>query len=442
MLTTVSSRMDRPSSQAPATTSDGSRDPVHVTVAVVGMGYVGLPTAIALRNAGHAIIGVDTSAARLQSIGDGDVELLDDEHRALAAHLDGGADGGFVLTDRPREVALADVIIVCVPTPVDERRQPDLRPLRGACEGIVAHARAGQTIILTSTTSVGTTRRLVVEPLRRRGLVAGADVFVAFAPERIDPGVRAHAQQETPRVVGGITDDCFRRAEAVLRHTCSAVHAVSSPEAAELCKLMENTFRATNIALSFEFAEAARHYGLDPIEAIDAARTKPYGFLAHYPSAGVGGHCIGVDPHYLLEPLRAEGLHLPVLTAALDQVAKRPDRFTQRVLKLVEGVEQPRVLVVGACYKPGVADLRESAALEIIRDLDRAGVHVDYHDPLAESFEASGRLWMSVPASAEGYDVAVLCMSHPGQDLSWLADAPIVVDGTYRSSYGRQRELI
>ncbi len=436
--------MDRSPSPAAHVASDATLDNAAATVAVVGMGYVGLPTAIALRNAGHAIIALDTSAARLQSIRDGDVELLDDEHRALAAHLETDAAGGagFMLTEHAEDIAGADVIIVCVPTPVDERRQPDLRPLRGACERIVAHARAGQTIVLTSTTSVGTTRRLVVEPLGRRGLVAGTDVFVAFAPERIDPGVRAHAQQETPRVVGGVTNDCFLRAAAVLRHTCSAVHSVSSPEAAELCKLMENTFRATNIALSFEFADAAHHYGLDPIEAIDAARTKPYGFLAHYPSAGVGGHCIGVDPHYLLEPLRAEGLHMPVLTAALDQVAKRPDRFTHRVLTLVENIEEPRVLVVGACYKPGVADLRESAALEIIRDLDRAGVHVDYHDPLAESFALDGRLWISAPASAEGYDVAVLCMSHPGQDLSWLADAPIVLDGTYRNRLGRQRELI
>jgi len=436
--------MDRSPSPAPVVAGDATLETAAATVAVVGMGYVGLPTAIALADAGHPIVALDTSAARLQSIRDGDVELLDAEHRALGAHLEAHGSGGrrFMLTDRPQDVATADVVIVCVPTPVDERRRPDLRPLRGACERIVAHARAGQTIVLTSTTSVGTTRSLVVEPLRRRGLVAGTDVFVAFAPERIDPGVRAHAQQETPRVVGGVTNECFLRAAAVLRHTCSAVHSVSSPEAAELCKLMENTFRATNIALSFEFAEAARHYGLDPIEAIDAARTKPYGFLAHYPSAGVGGHCIGVDPHYLLEPLRAEGLHMPVVTAALDQVAKRPDRFTQRVLRLVEAIEAPRVLVVGACYKPGVADLRESAALEIIRDLDRAGVHVDDHDPLAESFELEERLWMSVPASARDYDVAVLCMSHPGQDLDWLDEAPILLDATYRTRLGRQRELI
>jgi nucleotide sugar dehydrogenase len=196
-----------------------------ISVAVVGMGYVGLPTAIALGVAGHPVIGLDISDDRLQAIAGGEAELLDHEQVQLAEQLD--ADS-LLLTSDPTELAAADAIIIAVPTPVDERRQPDLRPLRGACNTVVAFARAGQTIILTSTTSIGSTRRLLVEPLERRGLVAGDDVFVAFAPERIDPGVKAHAQQATPRVVGGVTEDCFKRAASVLRHTCSEIHAVSS----------------------------------------------------------------------------------------------------------------------------------------------------------------------------------------------------------------------
>jgi len=333
-------------------------------------------------------------------------------------------------------------VIIAVPTPVDERRQPDLRPLRGACDTVVEHARAGQTIILTSTTSIGSTRRMLVEPLARRGLIAGEDVYVAFAPERIDPGVKAHAQQATPRVVGGVTEECFKHAANVLRHTCSEIHAVSSAEAAEMAKLMENTFRATNIALAFEFAEAARIYGLDAVEVIDAAKTKPYAFMAHYPSAGVGGHCIPVDPYYLLEPLRADGVHMPVIAASMEQVAKRPGRFVQRALAEVAGIDDPRVLVVGVTYKPGVADLRESAALEIVRDLHMAGVHVDYHDPLAGSFEQDGTRFESVGPSAQGYDVAILTLVHPGQDLSWLAGCPVVIDGTYRTPVGTRREVI
>lgn len=410
-----------------------------MTVAVVGMGYVGLPTAIALGVAGHPVIGLDISDARLAAIRAGEAELLDHEQDQLADQLDARS---LTLTSVAADLADADAVIIAVPTPVDDRRQPDLRPLRGACRTVVGRARQGQTIILTSTTSIGSTRELLVEPLERRGLTVGQDVFVAFAPERIDPGVKAHAQQATPRVVGGVTEECFKRAADVLRHTCSEVHAVSSAEAAEMAKLMENTFRATNIALSFEFAEAARQYGLDAVEVIDAAKTKPYAFMAHYPSAGVGGHCIPVDPYYLLEPLRAEGVHMPVIAASMEQVSKRPGRFAQRALKEVAGKEDPRVLVVGATYKPGVADLRESAALEIIRDLQMAGVTVDYHDPIAPSFEQDGIRYESVAPDADGYDVAILTMVHPGQDLAWLHGCPVVIDGTYRTPVGARREVI
>jgi UDP-N-acetyl-D-glucosamine dehydrogenase len=419
--------------------ADAHSTAADINVAVVGMGYVGLPTAIALGVAGHPVIGLDISDDRLRAIADGEAELLDHEQVQLADQLDASS---LLLTSDPTELAAADAIIIAVPTPVDDRRQPDLRPLRGACNTVVAFARAGQTIILTSTTSIGSTRQLLVEPLERRGLTVGEDVFVAFAPERIDPGVKAHAQQATPRVVGGVTEECFKRAANVLRHTCSEVHAVSSAEAAELAKLMENTFRATNIALSFEFAEAARRYGLDAVEVIDAAKTKPYAFMAHYPSAGVGGHCIPVDPYYLLEPLRAEGVHMPVIAASMEQVSKRPGRFAQRALAEVSGLDDPRVLVVNATYKSGVADLRESAALEIIRDLRMAGVHVDYHDPLAGTFVQDGIRFHSVAPSAEGYDVAILTLVHPGQDLSWLHNCPVVIDGTYRTPVGARREVI
>jgi nucleotide sugar dehydrogenase len=424
---------------ADLTRADAKATAADLSVAVVGMGYVGLPTAIALGAAGHPVIGLDISDRRLRTIASGDAELLDTEQAELAGQL---ADDRLVLTSDAADLAAADAVIIAVPTPVDARRRPDLRPLRGACDTVVRHARAGQTIVLTSTTSIGSTRRLLVEPLERRGLLAGRDVYVAFAPERIDPGVKAHAQQATPRVVGGVTEECFIRAAGVLRHTCSEIHAVSSAEAAEMAKLMENTFRATNIALSFEFAEAARRHELDAVEVIDAAGTKPYAFMAHYPSAGVGGHCIPVDPYYLLEPLRAEGVHMPVIAAAMEQVARRPGRFAQRALQVVEGRDDPRVLVVGATYKPGVADLRESAALEIVRDLHMAGVHVDYHDPLAASFEQDGARFESVPPSAAGYDVAILTLVHPGQDLSWLHDCPVVIDGTYRTPVGTRREVI
>jgi UDP-N-acetyl-D-glucosamine dehydrogenase len=430
---------------ATAATVDGA----HTVVAVVGLGYVGLPTAIAMRDAGARIVGIDVSAARLQAIRELEVELLEDERAQLRRQLDGD---GFVLTDRIEALDAADMVLICVPTPVDERREPDPRILQGACAAVVRHARQGQTLVLTSTTYVGTTRELLVDPLEARGLRMGEDVFVAFAPERIDPGVVEHVQQRTPRVIGAVTEQCFRRAAGLLSHTCEHLHRVSSPEAAEMVKLYENTFRAVNIAVAFEMAEACRTHGLDPIEITDGAASKPYGFLAHRPSAGVGGHCIGVDPHYLLHPLRERGRPATVAEEALRKVAGRPRHIScraQEVLVSVGGrIAQARVLVVGVAYKPGVADVRQAPALEIIERLLADGADVDYHDPLVEQIEIGGRELRSVDPDPrrdasgfgpEDYDLTIVATLHPGQDYGWLARCRTVLDCTYSASAGRER---
>jgi UDP-N-acetyl-D-glucosamine dehydrogenase len=429
----------------------------HTVVAVIGLGYVGLPTAIALRDAGHRIVGIDISHARLEAIRAGKVELLEEELQALDEHL---AGDGFVLTDQLQALDAADVVLVCVPTPVDQDLQPDLRILRGACAAVVRHARPGQTLVLTSTTYVGTTRELLVQPLTRRGLNVGEDVFVAFAPERIDPGVEGHEQLGTPRVLGGVTEACFERAEAVLCHTCRGLHRVSSPEAAEMVKLYENTFRAVNIALAFEMAEACRAYELDPVEVTDGAATKPYGFLAHYPSAGVGGHCIGVDPYYLLGPLRERGRPALVAEEALRKVSGRPRHMAWRAHELLARSGRPlkdaRVLVVGASYKPGVADTREAPAVEIIARLRAEGAHVDYHDPLVPTLRVDDEDLHSVRIELRGegpnlgrgesanlkhYDLTILATLHPDHDYDWLQRCPVVLDCTYRTPVGRKRFL-
>jgi UDP-N-acetyl-D-glucosamine dehydrogenase len=339
----------------------------HAVVAVVGLGYVGLPTAIALRNAGCRIVGLDSSHKRLAQIRAGEAELLDSERVSLSGHLEGD---GFVLTDSSEALNAADLVLICVPTPIDEWRSPDPRALRAACASVVRHARPEQTIVLTSTTYVGCTRELLVQPLAERGLHAGENVFVAFAPERIDPGVDEHSQTGTPRVLGGVSETCFRRAAAVLRHTCERLHRVTSPEAAEMVKLYENTFRAVNIALAFEIAEACNAHGLDPIEVTEGAASKPYGFMPHYPSAGVGGHCIGVDPYYLVHPLRGRGRPATVAEQGLRKLAARPRHIVCRAHELLvesgQSLAGARVLVVGASYKPGVADAREAPAREIV----------------------------------------------------------------------------
>jgi UDP-N-acetyl-D-glucosamine dehydrogenase len=420
-------------------------------VAVVGLGYVGLPTAIALRGAGARIIGIDVSPRRLQEIRDGEAELLDTEQRALSSHLEGE---GFVLTERIEALDAADLVLICVPTPIDEMRRPQPEILRHACASVVAHARAGQTFVLTSTTYVGTTRELLVQPLAERGLRVGEDVFVAFAPERIDPGVAEHEQLRTPRVIGAVSETCFRRASELLRHTCLALHRVSSPEAAEMVKLYENTFRAVNIALAFEIGEACRTLALDPVEVTDAAATKPYGFMAHYPSAGVGGHCIGVDPHYLLHPLREHGRPATMAEEAMRKVAGRPRHVVWRAHELlVEAggrLAEARVLVVGASYKAGVADSREAPAAEIIERLRGEGAHVDYHDPLVPELRLGDELLESVDPDPrrdasgfgpEDYDLAILVTIHPQYDYGWLRRCRSVLDCTYRTPAGGERHI-
>jgi UDP-N-acetyl-D-glucosamine dehydrogenase len=282
-------------------------------------------------------------------------------------------------------------------------------------------------------------------------------VFVAFSPERIDPGVGEHEQLKTPRVLGGVTPECTERAATVLRHTCKHLHRVSSPEAAELVKLYENTFRAVNIALAFELAEACGTHGLDPIEVTEGAATKPYGFLPHYPSAGVGGHCIAVDPYYLLHDLRERGRPATMAEEALRKVSGRPRHVAWRAHEVLVGLGRPlpqaRVLLVGASYKPGVADTREAPALEIIARLRSEGAHVDYHDPLVPDLEVDGvrSRGVSAPGSPGGdgrlgapvldpedYDLAILATLHPEHDYEWLERCPAVLDCTYRCSTAGQ----
>jgi UDP-N-acetyl-D-glucosamine dehydrogenase len=426
----------------------------HAVAAVVGLGYVGLPTALAMRKAGCQIVGIDISTKRLDAIRAGEAELLESERDDLATYLEGD---GFVLTDSIEALDAADLVLICVPTPIDDDLMPDPAILRRVCAEVVRHARTGQTLVLTSTTYVGCTRELLVDPLAERGLAIGEDVCVAFAPERIDPGVAGHEQLRTPRVIGGVSETCYRRAAELLRHTCAHLHRVSSPEAAEMVKLYENTFRAVNIALAFEISEACRLHGLDPIEVTDGAATKPYGFMAHYPSAGVGGHCIAVDPHYLLHPLRELGRPAPMAEEALRALAGRPRHIAWRAHEILVELDQrlpdARILVVGVSYKPGVADTREAPAVEIIARLRAEGAHVDYHDPLVPELSLHGadsEVLLGVEPDPrrdggglgpEDYDLAILATVHPDHDYGWLARCPAVLDCTYRTPGGRRRFL-
>lgn len=404
------------------------------SVAILGLGYVGLPTALALLESGTDVIGIEIDSPRLAAIRSGHVDLSPLDHGRLAKALRGP---GLSLSMRSIDLARADTVIVAVPTPVDEHLVPDLSALEAACSSVVAAARPGQTIVLTSTSYVGCTRDLLVKPLGERGMIVGKDVFVAYSPERIDPGNTTHTQSVVPRVVGGVTPECVRRAAAIVRRI-APVHEVSSVEAAELTKLLENTFRAVNIALANEFGSASQALGLDIMEVIEAASTKPYGFMPFYPGPGVGGHCIPCDPHYLLWQLRAIHVPTPLIGQAMTSIANRPGHVVRRAQDVMSdagrGFRGSRVIVVGAAYKPGVADLRESSALEIMASLRERGAQVDYIDPLIPSLrlrDGSSLQSVDVPRGAD-YDLVIVHTLHPDADLRWIDDAPLVLDATYR----------
>ena len=400
--------------------------------AVVGLGSVGLPTALALHAAGRRVIGTETSGTRLADIEAGTVHLLEPDRSRLPAAL--GSGDSFVLTTEPDRGATAEHVLICVPTPIDRHLAPDLTVLRAACREFVVRAVPGQTLILTSTTYVGCTRDLLIGPLSDRGLVVGVDVFVAFAAERIDPGNERHAQQAAPRVVGGVTAECVRRATALLESCASQVHAVSSVEAAEMTKLYENTFRAVNIAMANEFADICRGVGLDITEVINAAATKPYGFLPFLPGPGVGGHG---NPHYLLWQLRGARISAPLIETAMTQLAARPGRVVQRAAEVLAArgmaLADAKVLVVGVGYKPGVADVRESPALEIIDRMREVGASVSFTDDLIGRVSVKGGRLSSVqPGDLSDWDLVVVHTLQPGADASWLDQAPALLDATYR----------
>ncbi len=399
-------------------------------IAILGLGYVGLPTALTARAKGARTIGIDISESRLRAIRERRVDLVPTDRVLLDARLD---DDDFVLTHSLESLGEADAVLICVPTPVDEHRAPDLRMLRGACADAVRHAEPGQVIILTSTSYPGTTRELLAEPLRERGFVIGETIFVASSPERIDPG-NTTPHGDVPRVVGGVTAECLERASMIIGLIADEVVQVSSADAAEMTKLLENSFRAVNVAFANEIADVCGALGMDPREVIDAAATKPYGFMPFYPGTGVGGHCIPCDPHYLLWELRSRHAEAPILAKAMEAIAARPleivDQIAGNLSSIGRGLSGARVLVVGVAYKPGIEDTRESPGIEIVTELMRRGASVDVYDPLVPSVPIDDHnILLSVknpdPAS---YDAVLANTLHPGVDYAWLSEARAVID--------------
>ncbi|QWT23392.1 nucleotide sugar dehydrogenase [Subtercola sp. PAMC28395] len=406
-------------------------------VAIIGLGYVGLPTALSYFGGGARVVGLEISQRRLEQIVRGEADLLERDQLRLS---DAMMSETFTLTTEVSEISKAKAIIVCVPTPVDDFLVPDLSILRAACAMVVEAAVPGQTLMLTSTTYVGCTDDLLVKPLRARGLAIGVDVFVAFSAERIDPGNASFDQSDVPRVVGGATPECEEEADRLLRRYANTVHHVGSLAAAEMTKLLENTFRAVNIALANEFADICRSLDIDVNDVIDAASTKPYGFMAFRPGPGVGGHCIPCDPHYLLWQLKKTRVDAPLIEEAMSAIARRPRQVVERVRDVLSqrshGLGGTRVLVVGISYKPNVADLRESPALEILSGLREHGAVVGFLDNHFDLVTlADGHVLQAVTQPvAFNADLIILHTTHEGVDLSWIPGDQLVIDTTYNHS--------
>jgi UDP-N-acetyl-D-glucosamine dehydrogenase len=404
-------------------------------IGIVGLGYVGLPTALAMHQAGLAVLGIDISQKRVAEIREEVCDLTPADRRRLSTAL--ADEERFEISGDCARLAEADAVIICVPTPVDARQVPDLRALEGACGAVCRHARAGQTIILTSTTYVGTTRDLLVKPLAERDFAIGSNICVAFSPERIDPANTDFPQETVPRVLGGVTPRCAQAAREVIAAVAPSVHVVSSPEAAEMTKLYENIFRAVNLTLANEIAEAAGVLGLSAPEILDAAATKPYGFMPFHPGPGVGGHCIPCDPHYLLWQLRPHH-SMPLVERAMTGIAQRPRKVAERAAEVLahkggRGLIDSRVLLLGVAYKPGVADVRESSALTLIELLQDRGAVVEYHDPLVPVLERRGETLISVTEPDPGdYDLMIAHTLHPEHDYGFAQGGGPLLDCTYR----------
>jgi UDP-N-acetyl-D-glucosamine dehydrogenase len=398
-------------------------------VGVIGLGYVGLPLAVAFAEADNGVIALDVDPLKVSAVAAGDSYIEDISSERLKAVLP-----KIRATYRYADLAQADAVIICVPTPLTENREPDLGPLDAAGKSLAQVLQPGQLIVLESTTYPGTTRERLMPLLESSGLRVGTDINLAFSPERVDPGRTDYTLRTTPKVVGGITPACLDRVDELYSQVCDDVVRVSTPEAAELTKLLENIFRSVNIALVNELAVLAERMGIDIWEVVDAAATKPYGFMRFEPGPGMGGHCLPVDPFYLT--WRAREFHMSTefieLAGKINQYM--PYHCAERVEQALNDVSKPvkgsRILILGASYKGGVGDIRESPALRIIEVLSGRGGIVSYHDEYVPSLPMLGlesvTLDDDVVAAA---DAVVLVTAHPRIDhLSIAARSALFVD--------------
>ncbi|MFZ5624878.1 MAG: nucleotide sugar dehydrogenase [Gemmatimonadota bacterium] len=414
----------------------------EVLFGIVGLGYVGLPLAVELANAGYTVLGFDVSAPVVNGLNVGRSHVKDVSDERLQAVI---AAGKFSATTDMARLREPDAISICVPTPLSKFKDPDVSYIVAATESVRAALRRGQAVILESTTYPGTTREIMLPSLESSGLKVGEDIFLAFSPERVDPGNPVWQTKNTPKVVGGITPDCTRVTVALYRPAIDTLVEVSSTEAAELVKLLENTFRSVNIGLANEMAIVCDKLGVDVWEVIEAAATKPFGFMKFLPGPGLGGHCIPIDPHYLAWKMRGLNYKTRFIDLAGEVNTEMPVFWVRKAADALNqagrAVRGSKVLVLGVAYKKDIDDVRESPAHDIIRLLEGQGAQVDYHDPYVPTFHDEGVERHSVELSKEtlaAADLVMIVTDHSVIDYDLVGrHAKILVDTRNAMRRGR-----
>ncbi|RME02136.1 MAG: nucleotide sugar dehydrogenase [Deltaproteobacteria bacterium] len=394
-------------------------------VSIIGLGYVGLPLAIEFCRAGFSVTGIDVDPAKVRQLNDG-ISYVEDIPNAV---LQEALGRGFRATTDYGMLAGIDCVSICVPTPLNKTKDPDMSYILSAIDEIVKHFHRGQLIVLESTTYPGTTDEVILPRLEGTGLHVGEDFYLAFSPERIDPGNKVFTTRNTPKIIGGVTPACTAAAQALYGTAIEQIVPVSSTRAAEMVKLLENTFRAVNIALANEVAIMSDKLKIDVWEVIEAAATKPFGFMPFYPGPGLGGHCIPIDPHYLSWKLKTLNYNARFIELASDINAKMPEYVVRRATAILNDLQKSvngsRILILGASYKRDVGDLRESPALEVMNLLLEGKAILSYHDPFIPEIRLGERTLCCVELSAEtlsAQDLVIVVTDHAYYDMQWITD--------------------
>ena len=405
----------------------------EITVGVIGLGYVGLPLAVEFGNAGIRTIGIDVNQARVDQLNQGENYIQDVDDAELKALVDAGT---FTATSDFSSIKHIDAVCIAVPTPLSKTKDPDITYILDVNKELTRYVHKDLIIILESTTYPGTTRELIMPALEESGLKVGTDVYLLFSPERVDPGNPVYHTTNTPKVIGGVTENCLKLGTAVYAHVMDALVPVSSPEAAELTKLLENTFRSINIGLANEMAIMCAKLGVNVWEVIDAAATKPFGFMKFTPGPGLGGHCIPIDPHYLSWKMRTLDYKARFIELASEVNSGMPEYVVDLVADGLnsrsKSINGSSILLLGMAYKPDIDDVRESPALDVYALLEAKGARVSFHDPYVAEIKFDSRMESTIELDTDKlgeYDCVVITTNHSEYDIkSIVENSDLIVD--------------